>query len=169
MNNEIASSVQPGVPASIHTVKMRIALLILALASVIFPAGTVKAMGMFSQGVSLPALAGSIAYLIPVVFAAALAAPFTAQLQPYSRVVDLVAAAVGVLFLVWGVWSLVDAYSTMAQQERALSSLIGGSSAFQAPRVSDFGSFTPSIGAFALLATAVLSMLQARKALEKRA
>lgn len=165
-----SSAVQSSRQTTIANEKMRVALLVLAIASVLFPAVTIKAMGMFSQGVGLPLLVGGIAYVIPLAFAAALAAPFMPQLQSYSRIIDLAAAAICVLFLLWGLWSMFDAYSAMAQQDRALSSLMGANTAgLRAPRVSDFGSFSPSIGAFALLATAVLSVFQARKALKAQA
>lgn len=164
MNNETTPSTQQLLPATFATAKIRIALAALGFASVLFPAVTVTAIGAFSQGVGLAALAGGTAYLIPLVFVIALAAPFNAQLQPYSRLIDIAAAATCVLFVAWGLWSLFDLHNTMAQQDNALAALAGGAPGFRAPRVSDFGSVTPSIGAVALLATTALSFWKAAKA-----
>ncbi|MCD2173043.1 hypothetical protein [Rhizobium sp. C4] len=136
--------------------KLRAALFMLSLMTVMFPLVTVR--GFYSQGISLPLLAGGVAYLLPAVAAAALAAPFVQQMRPLIRVIDMGAACVNVLFLLWGLLSLVDGYRSLAA--------FGGQ--FGLHDILFSGILSPSIGAFTFAAMILLTLWNVRDAFKQR-
>ena len=152
MTNQIDSDTFPPAVFSLSAAKERVVLAALACASIILPVVSVKTIG-FSQSAGLPTAAGGIAYLLPLAFGLALAAPYVEQLRPHSRLIDIASTAIASLFVLWGLWELFEIHSTMAQ-----------SSAFAA-----MTTVTPSIGALTLVMTAALSGLQLRKLLRKPA
>jgi hypothetical protein len=140
--------------AATPDLKLRAALFMLSLMTVLFPLVTLR--GFYSQGITLPLLAGGVAYLLPGLATAALAAPLVQQMRPLTRVIDMGAACVNVLFLLWGLHALVDGYRSITALGAGFNDILFT------------GFLSPSIGAFTFIAMLLLSLWNLGDAFKQR-
>jgi hypothetical protein len=100
---------------------LRMASAALSGAALLFPMAHVAA--MFSPrvpvGLSNELAAGSLAYALPIVFIAAVAVPALHKTRPFTRLVDMAAAATATLmsvFVIYAFWSVYSEFAAMGRQ-----------------------------------------------------
>lgn len=144
MNNSNPSAEPVALIMAAKGTKLRAASLVLALISMFLPVLSTSAMGI-SQSANTLQLAGW-AILSPLVIAAALAAPGVIAMQRYGQLLDIAAAAITVLVVLYIGYAIFDIQSQMGRATAGMGS-IGANAAFGV-------SITPSFGLVTLLASA---------------
>ncbi|MFK3776937.1 hypothetical protein [Agrobacterium sp. NPDC089420] len=120
----------------------------LSVAAIALPIINIKAMG-FSGGLTLvsPHLLGGIAYLLPLVFLARLAARFAPQAQPYVRIVEIVGLVIVGGIVLYAIVTLLNGMNEMNNANRQMTQMLGSANARQ---FSSMGGLSVASGAFAL-------------------
>ncbi|MFK5595876.1 hypothetical protein ACFZ8E_02545 [Methylobacterium sp. HMF5984] len=156
MSNAATAQILPSSLQGVPGLKMRSVNIALALATLALPVAVASSFGITtSVGLSNVLVAGSFAYLLPAAFAATLIVPAVDAARPWTRVVDIAAAALACGFLAFVAYAIISAIGQINDAQRAFGSMIGGY-----PRQS-FASIFPGIGAIPIAILALMSSWKA--------